>query len=908
MTDSALPKHRRLGRLATAACLLALLSLLGWLLLPRGVETLALPPLFEAAGIRSYDAPVRRIGLTGLDAGPLRIGPVSDPGITVVSLAVAYTPPGLLGGSVEGVVLEGVEVVLRKDAEGGWSIPGLPEAAPTTGKPQSAPPALPVGRIEIRGGVLRLETGVGRHRIPFSATMEPAPDGNGIQGRLSADLGGAPVTAQVMADFERNAFSARWTGEGLRLRDLADLVGVEAVDGAAGRAGIAGEAEGRLAPLGLASMGFEWRQSPCRLDLGGERLYLSGADPEDDLRLRAGTTDGASWEIRSSAVTAAVSGIRAAGTVSGTLRIRDGGLAWKGTLAMEGDIGTAGGAGPSTRLGYRFDGDGSLSAGTGFQAELRGVPAEGAERIRAGMGAYGADLAAPVISIAAAGSADRGWFHLHAETAGGQFRDGDGRGTIGPVDGDARFEWTEEGRVGHISVHGGPVDWRGDGVRAGLRRLRAEGEAEGGPSGTLSGTGTVFLEGGTASLPGAGVRLDGIEAQVPLQWPPPERGKAGRLTVASMTWEGRALGAAHLRLHQAGEDMAFRISHENRLIPGLKLSGGGRAGLGREAQGPFASLEWEAARSGEAPPVSLADLTPGAPGVPAFLKGAFRAGGAAALRNGVFSASLQADLENGRLTVDEPALAVDGLRASVLFPDVGVPRTAPAQRLSFDAMSFGTVRTGKGRMAFQIEPGSVFFLESARVDWCGGALRMPAARFRPGVKDHELTVYCDRLKLDQLLEQLALAKAEGGGALSGLVPVRLTEKGVQFEDAFLYSTPGEGGVIRVQGSEALTMGIPPGTPQYHQMELARYALKDYDYRWAKLILNTVEDDLLLQLQFDGKPAGPLPFVYRPEAGGFVKTGPDDPGSVFQGIRLDVNFRLPFNRMLRYRELIQQLLD
>jgi hypothetical protein len=150
-----------------------------------------------------------------------------------------------------------------------------------------------------------------------------------------------------------------------------------------------------------------------------------------------------------------------------------------------------------------------------------------------------------------------------------------------------------------------------------------------------------------------------------------------------------------------------------------------------------------------------------------------------------------------------------------------------------------------------------------------------------------------------------LARVEGGGAISGLIPVALADGLVTFNNAFLYSTPGERSVIRVQGSEVLTAGIPPGTPQYNQMELARHALKDYDYEWAKITMNTVADDLLVQLQFDGKPAEPLPFVYTPETGGFVKTAPGKPGSVFQGIRLDVNVTLPLNRMLRYRELFKR---
>ena len=154
----------------------------------------------------------------------------------------------------------------------------------------------------------------------------------------------------------------------------------------------------------------------------------------------------------------------------------------------------------------------------------------------------------------------------------------------------------------------------------------------------------------------------------------------------------------------------------------------------------------------------------------------------------------------------------------------------------------------------------------------------------------------------RLLEQFGLAQVEGGGDISGFIPVSLADGLLAFNEAFLFSIPGEGDTIRIKGTEVLTAGIPPGTPEFNQMELARHALKDYDYEWAKITLNTVAEDLLVQLQFDGKPAEPLPFIYDPLSGGFVRTAPGQPGSVFQGIRLDVNVTLPLNRMLRYREL------
>jgi hypothetical protein len=90
------------------------------------------------------------------------------------------------------------------------------------------------------------------------------------------------------------------------------------------------------------------------------------------------------------------------------------------------------------------------------------------------------------------------------------------------------------------------------------------------------------------------------------------------------------------------------------------------------------------------------------------------------------------------------------------------------------------------------------------------------------------------------------------------------------------------------------------------MELAREALKDYDYAWAKLNLTSEGENLLLQMQMDGKPAKTLPFVYSKDVGGFVRVDVESEGSRFQGIRLDVNFNLPLNKLLRYKDLIKMI--
>ena len=96
------------------------------------------------------------------------------------------------------------------------------------------------------------------------------------------------------------------------------------------------------------------------------------------------------------------------------------------------------------------------------------------------------------------------------------------------------------------------------------------------------------------------------------------------------------------------------------------------------------------------------------------------------------------------------------------------------------------------------------------------------------------------------------------------------------------------------------------SPQLAQLDLAQEALKDFEYTWAKLGLNSDADTLQMKLQFDGKPSGPLPFKYSKEIGGFIRVSADSPGSHFQGIRLDVNLSLPLNEILAYKEITDNI--
>ncbi len=97
------------------------------------------------------------------------------------------------------------------------------------------------------------------------------------------------------------------------------------------------------------------------------------------------------------------------------------------------------------------------------------------------------------------------------------------------------------------------------------------------------------------------------------------------------------------------------------------------------------------------------------------------------------------------------------------------------------------------------------------------------------------------------------------------------------------------------------------SPRFSQLDLAAEALKDFEYTWAKLTFDTQGETLTANMELDGKPGRVLPFVYEKDVNSFVRVDAQSPGSRFQGIKLDVNLTLPFNRVVSFGNKIRKLL-
>jgi hypothetical protein len=402
---------------------------------------------------------------------------------------------------------------------------------------------------------------------------------------------------------------------------------------------------------------------------------------------------------------------------------------------------------------------------------------------------------------------------------------------------------------------------------------------------------------GISHLP-SNTKFEGISADLPLGYPFTGSLKHGIFAIKSISMDNRVLGKVDGKWMQHPSGIKFEGSVKSPLIQDFCLSFNGRSEITRQ-QAFISTLHFEQKSYNPVSPIDLGMMAPNAKGL--FIDGNFEIGGDVIYdAAGGVKASLGCKIMKGSLTQAEKKLNLSGIHGELNFVDLLNFKSGPRQYVSFEEAALGDIKMENGRVEFQIESKDAYFIEKSHFNWCNGHVETSGLRILRGLSDYEFTLYCNRVNLAMVLTQFGAAQASGMGTVNGRIPLRYRNGRMTFDNGFLFSTPGSGGTIRVMGTEMLTAGIDPDSPQFSQLDLAREALKNYDYEWAKLDLKTQGDDLLLMLKFNGKPSDPLPFVYQKEIGGFARVEPGQKGSVFQGIHLDLNFRLPLDKILQYR--------
>lgn len=283
------------------------------------------------------------------------------------------------------------------------------------------------------------------------------------------------------------------------------------------------------------------------------------------------------------------------------------------------------------------------------------------------------------------------------------------------------------------------------------------------------------------------------------------------------------------------------------------------------------------------------------------IKGTISAEAEFSLFNEIDKGSFRLAFNDGTVTLSENKLS--SIDLSLTFPDLPLLQSAPSQLCTIGSIESGNINFSDAKIHFRIENPLSIFIEKSTFSWCGGNVESGSFRLSSTGKNLETTLYCDRLNFTQLLSQFGIEDTEGKGSLNGKLPIFLSKENIIIDNGFLFSTPGNGGIVRFNNTTQLRQGIG-AIDQTPYLDYSMQALENFSYNWTKLTFNSQEDELLIKMQIDGKPAAPLPFGYRKGQIVPTKKGP----GLQHPILLDVNFRLPMTHLFQYGKNMQSIME
>jgi hypothetical protein len=390
------------------------------------------------------------------------------------------------------------------------------------------------------------------------------------------------------------------------------------------------------------------------------------------------------------------------------------------------------------------------------------------------------------------------------------------------------------------------------------------------------------------------ISKDGIVFNVDIT----DKREKGNLKITDIFFAKKSIGDAFFKVFQkdgsfilSGEHTGF-IQGEKTLISGKITPPSGTKQLSSEFNIDFEGNDLD---------LKLSDFHPKAGS--AQFKGDISSYSYIKYKNKRLSAESKISVNNGILEDKKRDLTINGISLKLDIEDVFELKSRPSQTLSFSSLKFKTFEIENGKISFQTESLKQYLIEKSEFKWSQGSVSSNAFKiFADNPEDIDLVLYCDRLNVSAVLNQFNIGKASGGGNVSGKIPLIYKKRRIWIDDGFLYSTPGIGGNISLtdfMGPIANTQGIA--------MEIAIEALKDFNYDWMRIKLNSEKEDLLLlKLEMSGKPAPEfLPFTVDLETGYPKKSTDPNQKAKFKGISFDINFRLPADQVLDYGTKLQK---
>jgi hypothetical protein len=893
-------------------------------LLPRLLETRIISDIESETGIADFLFQVRELDLAGADFGDVRVGSESEPALIVRSIQIDYSAAGLLKKKIKKVTASGVELYCEfKDGKFGFRgidleslIQRLQSRMGDRTDSSDTDALLALERLVLHNAVIIFDINSAIYRIPGEIEILPENAAfNQITFTANIYLRGQKLALTAGIDLNKKTISVAYAAKNINLAKFADLTQLIEGLSLSGEATIEGTTNLKWEPFAISSHVSSIELYNTKIGINEVQLQNpSGPDKTRlPLRIQLQGAPEAEWKLKVSAI----AGIAPIGFTLSEIDSRF--MLTKQEVKCTGKFKLT----PATigikqkkslpiqiteyvPLWINYSTHYSDSRNWSFDLTNQIAKQEASKFNRFKFNNVDVTAKTPLVKISGSVINGKGKTTYRINIPQVNVTSDMARITLPAVtaNGSATIHRNQNGTRAitfNLQLPGSRISL--DTAEIKIPRVTLSGKSIHGKEKMPRIEAHLRWDDGSMSIPEYNARVTGIKGAFPLQWPLITDAQSGSFSVGRLQFKKMNIGAVRGTIRQTSQGITFQGRHLNGIIPKLTLMfSGGTEVFG--TQNPATNVHFQLAPAHAAIDTDVGKFLPQATGV--LIGGNLSMEGDLVFDKKGLRGTLNANLKKGALRIPEQKVSIEGISMGLSMPDLPDIRSAPQQQLFFDKVTASGIEFSDGRMEFQIESLKSLFIEKTQFIWSEGNVDVYALRISPGVEDYRLILYCDRLNMAKVLEQFGAATAVGEGRVSGRIPLRYNNGMISFDDGFLFSTPGETGKIRVTDTEILTAGIAPDTPQYVQMELAREALKDYDVSWAKLNITSEGEDVLLRMQLDGKPAKILPFVYKKELGGFAKIEAKGKGSKFQGIRLDVNFRLPLNQLLQYKGLIEMI--
>ncbi len=400
--------------------------------------------------------------------------------------------------------------------------------------------------------------------------------------------------------------------------------------------------------------------------------------------------------------------------------------------------------------------------------------------------------------------------------------------------------------------------------------------------------------------------IGGLQLRLPFQFPlhnGDHNIRSGHLSINDISFRKQHLGSLDLELHQQDRGVAYTGRYHGVQPPGFELDIDGHSMMNTNGDQvtdiTYTNPEYS---------FSIADLSPLIPTLEGINgQGLFTLHGHLQAESSVISHNADVTLHDMELNLPGHNIVFKNIRTSLHLPTLPELNSSPRQTISIDSIKVGGLFFSDAKFDYRIESPESIFIEKGILQWAGGRLHTGSLRINPRRPEINTAFYCDRIVLAELFQQFGLADVSGEGRISGRLPVSFQPGKLVIDNGFLFSTPGETQVLEINDSPFLTTIIPGKDERISPLQFAGAALKNFEYDWAKLLMNTEDENLRIELRVFGKPVEPLPFQFDADKSSFVRLPKNHRATIRQPLNLDVNFNVPINELLKQRDVLMPIL-